>query len=97
MSVVKHSCIQYSDYIQCLQIEVAAFDDTYPENLGKAVVQVKIIHNPNAPEFVLESYSASVYEYTTPGTEVITVSATDGDGVSVPIDILKQLVINCKE
>ncbi|XP_041363172.1 uncharacterized protein LOC121378881 isoform X2 [Gigantopelta aegis] len=66
-----------------IEIEVAAFDDVYPENVGKAIVQVNIIHNPNAPQFVMKSYTASLYEYTTPGTEVITVSAKDDDGDDV--------------
>ena len=60
-------------------------DTFYPNNIGRANVFITVIRNPSSPQFVRASYVENVPEYQTPGTLLLTVSATDPDGVSYPL------------
>jgi hypothetical protein len=77
-------------FLLFLQIEVAAYDSFYPTKTATCLFNVGVDRNPNAPRFVYPtgktSYENNIPETTTPGTPVITLSATDADGVRKSID-----------
>ena len=77
----------------CLQLRLQAVDTFYPNNIGVANVYVTVIRNPSNPQFLRASYVQNVPEYQTPGTQLLSVSATDPDGVSHPLSHLRRRYI----
>lgn len=66
-----------------LQIQILAYDTAYPNNRASVQVIITVIRNANAPEFSKVRYSQKITETFPIGDDILTVSATDKDGVSV--------------
>lgn len=60
-----------------------AYDSASPDIKGTANVEITVQRNVNAPAFIGLPYSKSVSELHPMGTEVINITAIDGDGVGL--------------
>ncbi|XP_070182145.1 protocadherin Fat 1-like [Littorina saxatilis] len=58
---------------------VEAYDDAFPDAVGKFTLTVDMTRNDNAP-VLTGPYTANINETTNPGALIMSVTATDGDG-----------------
>ncbi|XP_046579032.1 protocadherin Fat 4-like [Haliotis rubra] len=79
---VKTPLIQDSLVLYTLRVQ--AYDTFYPTNIGYSTVTISVIRNPSGPVFTANEHAKSVLEFTTVGSRIITVTATDADG-DVPV------------
>ncbi len=63
------------------QLSIIAQDKGYPPLTDRTTVRVYVQRNLNAPRFSRGVYNASITENDPVGYEVLTVQATDADGV----------------
>ncbi|KAH9514461.1 hypothetical protein Btru_025318 [Bulinus truncatus] len=64
-------------------VELYAFDEQNPNLKGKSYAVIFVEHNSNAPRFTQSNYFITVPEYTSLGSSVLGVSATDNDNDTV--------------
>ena len=64
-----------------MQLQVVAYDTTYPENRATAEASITVIRNPNAPTFRGEGFSHTIDEKFPLGGSVMQLSAQDEDKV----------------
>ena len=64
------------------QVRVIAYDTKYPDNSVMTDVTVVVTRNANAPKFSRLRYSQRISETFPIGNDILTVEATDQDGVS---------------
>ena len=64
-----------------LQLGVRAYDSVRPSQVANANVTITVNRNPTAPAFTLLNYVETIVETYTLGLEILTVDATDNDGV----------------
>lgn len=64
-----------------LQLVVEAFDSAYPQDVTSATVTVNVLRNQGRPSLIGSPYITTVNETIPVGTSVLTVQASDPDGV----------------
>lgn len=57
----------------------------WPLNIGRAQAQITIKHNPNGPAWTLGNFETLIQDSHIVGTEVINITASDADGVSMQV------------
>ncbi|XP_048248646.1 protocadherin Fat 4-like [Haliotis rufescens] len=80
--------------VERFDVEVTAYDSTYPGNTATTVAAVRISNtqandNTNAPVFSLSDYAVTVYEYVDCGFSILRVTASDADGDAVQYQIIR--------
>ena len=68
-----------------LQLRVTVYDTEYPREVVTATVAVSINRNEFAPVFTESPYRVTINETTGVGTGILTVQASDADGVGLVI------------
>ncbi|KAJ8318063.1 hypothetical protein KUTeg_003154 [Tegillarca granosa] len=71
------------DSLNQYTLRVVAYDTFYPNNRGSSVVLINIIRNPSGPIFTLQNYEETINDNFPVGNVVLTVTATDADGLRV--------------
>ena len=62
--------------------------DTWdPAKVTETQITINMLHNVYPPQFNQTTYTASIYENAVIGTSIITLNATDADGV-IPICLI---------
>jgi len=64
-----------------LQLRVQAYDTKYRTQIAETTVPITVIRNENVPVFTQDPYRITINETIALGTCILTVSATDADGV----------------
>ena len=78
-----------------LQLEALVYDDFYPNNFGRCRVTIEVSHNVGVPSFSPNSYNVQVFEYEPSGANILNVTATDSDNVSLSVSSQKIWVVFC--
>lgn len=63
-----------------------AYDTAYPDQTTTATVAIAVSRNEFAPVFTQSPYRVTINETLALGTCILTVSASDQDGVSFPVN-----------
>ena len=65
------------------KLRVQAYDSASPSRYAEADVRISVRRNTNPPIFSTQQYGANIDERAVIGTSVLTVVASDRDGVSL--------------
>lgn len=66
-----------------LQLAASVSDNFYPNNFGTCRVTIEVTHNVGIPTFFPTTYTTQVFEYEPSGSNIVNVTATDADNVSI--------------
>lgn len=69
------------------QLRIQVYDSALPDVRAEQSYNVKVNRNPSNPAFLASFYSISIKENYAIGGAVISVNATDADGVSLEFNI----------
>ena len=79
-----------SSSITSYNLIVTAYDSLSPLKVATATVLITVIRNPSTPVFALTAYQTIIPEFTSLGTQIFNISATDPDGDIVRYSFIPQ-------
>lgn len=83
LNISRTFLLLFTIYNSIFQLRVIAYDSVYPNNKATSTVTIAVQRNLFAPQFNNQPYATTVDEIIPLGTSIITINATDPEGVGL--------------